>query len=96
MFPTDCGSSVSEYVSRIVKMIDASGYDYRLSPMASIVETESLQEALSLVEKAYSLIEDAGNRVYCTATFDIQTNKPMGRITGKVTSIENRIGKIKK
>ncbi|HOE03651.1 MAG TPA: thiamine-binding protein [Bacteroidales bacterium] len=95
MFPTDCGSSVSPYVSRIVKMVAESGYDYRLTPMATIVETATLQESLNLVDKAYALVADAGNRVYCTATFDIQTNKPMGRITGKIASIEEKIGKVK-
>jgi hypothetical protein len=33
MFPTDKGSSVSEYVSRILKVVDQAGLPYQLTPM---------------------------------------------------------------
>jgi uncharacterized protein (TIGR00106 family) len=95
MFPTDKGSSVSEFVSRVVKMISESGFDYKLTAMGTIVETENLSQALEIVNEAYTLLENDSNRVYCTANFDIQTNKPMGRMEGKVKSVEEKIGKNK-
>ncbi len=96
MFPTDKGSSVSEFVSQIVKMVSETGFEYKLTAMGTIVETESLEQALEIVSKSYKIIEPHSDRVYSTATFDIQTNKPMGRISGKIKSIEGKIGEINK
>lgn len=94
MFPTDKGSSVSTYVSRILKMLKESGAKYRLTAMATIVETENMEEAMSIIQKAYKLLEPDCERVYSAITLDIQTNKPLGRIDGKIQSIENKIGKV--
>jgi uncharacterized protein (TIGR00106 family) len=96
MFPTDKGSSVSEFVSKIIKMVSESGYDYKLTAMGTIVETETLEQALEIVNNSYKILEPHSDRVYSTITFDIQTNKPMGRISGKIKSIEEKIGKVSK
>ncbi|MBS4014172.1 MAG: MTH1187 family thiamine-binding protein [Bacteroidetes bacterium] len=95
MFPTDVGESKSKYVSRIVKMIDESGFSYQLTPMGTIVETESISEVLQLVEKSYSLLEQDSSRVYCTIKLDIRkgTNNRMDR---KIESVEKLIGSVKK
>ncbi len=95
MFPTDKGESVSSYVSRIIKMIDGSGENYQLTPMGTIVETQSLQKALDLVQKAYALLEPDCKRVYCSLKLDIRQG-PEGRLTGKILSVEEKIGSVKK
>ncbi|NOZ47786.1 MAG: MTH1187 family thiamine-binding protein [Chlorobi bacterium] len=95
MFPTDKGISVSQYVSKIIKMIHESGFTYKLTSMGTIIETDTLKEALELIQKAYDELEPFSERIYVTANFDIQKNK-QNRITGKVESIENKIGKVKK
>lgn len=94
MFPTDKGESVSEYVSKIIKMIDSSGYSYKLTPMGTIIETNSLKEALDLVEKSYACLEPYSNRVYSSLKLDIQKNKSE-RMKSKVASIENKIGEVR-
>ncbi len=96
MFPTDKGDSVSPYVSRILEMIRSSNVEYKLTPMSTIVETETLPEALEIIQKAYTLLTPDCHRVYSSITLDIQTNKPMGRMVGKVQSIETKIGELKK
>jgi len=93
MFPTDKGSSVSEFVSKIVKMVSESGFDYKLTAMGTIVETETLEQALEIVKKSYTLLEKDTQRVYCSVNFDIQTNKPIGRMEGKVKSVEEKLDK---
>ena len=95
MFQTDKGSSVSEFVSRVVNIISVSGFDYKLTAMGTIVETETIEQALELVKKSYEILENDSQRVYSTVSLDIQTNKPMGRITGKVKSVEDKIFKNK-
>ncbi|HOZ29775.1 MAG TPA: MTH1187 family thiamine-binding protein [Bacteroidales bacterium] len=95
MFPTDKGSSVSEYVSKIVKLISESGFDYKLTAMGTIIETENIEQALKIVEKSYKLLESGSQRVYSTISFDIQTNKAMGRLNAKVKSVEDKLLKNK-
>jgi uncharacterized protein (TIGR00106 family) len=92
MFPTDKGESVSVYVSRIVKMIDGRGVEYRLTPMGTIVEFDGLGEALQVVSDAYDLLEPDCNRVYATAKLDIRKGKGK-RLTGKIESVEKHLGK---
>ncbi len=95
MFPTDKGVSVSSYVGRIIKMIRESGVSYQLTPMGTIVETETLEEALDIVRKSYEQLEPDCDRIYSGLTFDIRKGKK-GRMAGKVRSIESKIGEVKK
>jgi uncharacterized protein (TIGR00106 family) len=92
MFPTDKGESVSQYVSRIIKMIDESGISYKLTPMGTVFETETMEEALQILEKAYKQLEPDCNRVYSTVKFDIRKGKS-NRLKQKIESVEKRLGK---
>lgn len=96
MFPTDKGTSVSEYVSKIVAMVRDTGFEYKLSAMSTVVETETMEQALEILNKAYQILKPHSSRVYSVVNFDIQTNKDYGRIKGKIASIENKIGDVNK
>ncbi|HAF30351.1 MAG TPA: hypothetical protein DCG75_15015 [Bacteroidales bacterium] len=95
MFPTDkTGDSASESVSKIIDMINKSGISYQLTAMGTIVETETLEEALEIVNRSYQVLEPFSNRVYSTITIDIRKGKS-NRLTQKIESIESKIGKVK-
>ncbi len=94
MFPTDKGESKSAYVSQVLKMIRDSGVNYRLTPMSTVVETDTLQEALDLIGKAYAVLEAQGcNRVYSSLKFDIRKGRE-NRLAGKIDSVKEKIGEI--
>lgn len=93
MFPTDKGESVSEFVSKIIKMVSISGYPYKLTAMGTIIETNTIEEATNIINKSYSILEPYSNRVYATLTMDIQKNKN-NRILSKIKSIEDKIGEV--
>jgi uncharacterized protein (TIGR00106 family) len=93
MFPTDKGESVSEYVSKIIKMIDESGFAYKLTPMGTIIETTSMSDAMEIVQKAYACLEPYSNRVYSSIKLDIQKNR-QNRMHSKVASIKQKIGDV--
>jgi len=93
MFPTDKGSSVSHFVSKIIEMIRNDYPVYKLTPMGTIVETTSLKDALEIVEKSYKLLENDSDRVYVSINLDIQKNKD-NRMQSKIKSIENKIGPV--
>ncbi|WP_457567978.1 MTH1187 family thiamine-binding protein [Desulfurobacterium sp.] len=92
MFPTDKGESVSRYVSRIIKMIDESGINYRLTPMGTVFETDTIEEALEVIKKAYKELEPDCNRVYSTVKFDIRKGRK-NRMAQKIESVEKTLGK---
>lgn len=96
MFPTDKGASVSQYVSKIIKMVRDSGFEYKLSAMGTVVETETMEQALGILNESYKILQPHSSRIYSVANFDIQTNKDYGRINGKIASIEDKIGKVSK
>lgn len=92
IFPTDKGVSVSEYVSKVIEMVRNSGYTYKLTAMGTIIETDTLNQSLSIIQQAYDILEPYSQRIYSTVKFDIRKNAH-NRIEGKITSIENKIGK---
>lgn len=95
IFPTDKGTSVSNYVSKVIDMIRQSGFDYKLTPMATVIETKTMSEALAIVQKANDILEPHSDRIYSAITFDIQKGKG-NRIETKVQSIEAIIGEVSK
>ena len=92
MFPTDKGESVSAYVSKIIKVIDESGVTYKLTPMGTVYETETMDEALSVLKRSYKVLEQDCNRIYSTVKFDIRKNRS-NRMKQKIASIESKLGK---
>jgi len=92
MFPTDKGESISEYVSRILKIIDEEGHPYTLTAMGTIIEFDKLDDAMKIVKKAYKQLEGDCNRVYSTIKLDIRKGT-MGRLRQKVASVEKKVGK---
>lgn len=96
MFPTDKGESKSKDVAQIIAVIRQSGYAYQLTPMATIIETSKMSEALELAAKCYEVLDDLGcNRVFATLKFDIRKNHD-NRMKAKVDSIVKHIGEVNK
>ncbi|WP_457745640.1 MTH1187 family thiamine-binding protein [Sulfurimonas sp.] len=95
MFPTsdNCreGASVSKQVAKIIDAIDKSGVRYQLTPMGTIVETNTMKEALEVVALAYEQVEDC-ERVYSSLKFDIRHNSE-DRLKNKIKSVEKNMGR---
>lgn len=94
MFPTDKGESVSAYVSQVIAMIRDSGASYQLTPMGTIIESDTLEEAMGIVQNAYAILDEAGcNRVYSSLKLDIRKGKG-DRLKGKLDSVRDKIGEV--
>ncbi|WP_304543611.1 MTH1187 family thiamine-binding protein [Sulfurimonas microaerophilic] len=93
MFPTsdNCreGSSVSKQVAKIIDAIDKSGVIYKLTPMGTIVETQTMREALDVIELAYEQVKDC-ERVYSSLKFDIRHDSD-DRLKTKIKSVETHL-----
>jgi len=92
MFPMDKGESLSQYVGRILAMIDESDVSYRLTPIGTIVETETIDDALRIIQEAYAKLEPDCSRVSVSAKLDIRKGKG-SRLIQKVESVEQKVGK---
>jgi len=93
MFPTDLGESKASYVSKVIEVVRESGYPYQLTPMSTIVETETIDEALKIIGDSYKVLEPYTNRVYSSLKFDIRKGK-VNRMKTKIESVESLIGKV--
>ena len=95
MFPTDKGASVSDFVSKIILMIKNKGLNYKLTAMGTIVETETLNEALNVIQESYNVLEPFSERVYSSIKLDIRKGKS-NCLEQKIASIESKIGEVNK
>jgi len=95
MFPTDKGESISPYVSKVIQLLRESGVTYQLTAMGTIIETETLSEALALVQQSYDILEPDCDRVYSSLKFDIRKGKSQC-LTQKIKSVEKIIGAVNK
>lgn len=75
--PLGEGVSVSEYVVEALRVVKGSGIKYQLTPMSTILETDTVEEALDLVMKAHQSLIDAGAcRVITDIKIDDRRDKP--------------------
>lgn len=95
IFPTDKGDSVSQFVAEVIQYIRESRVSYQLNSMGTTIETETMEEALQVINGAYKILEPQSTRVYCNITMDIR-NGVSKRITQKIKSIESKIGEVSK
>lgn len=93
MFPTDKGISVSNEVSQVIDMIKQQGVPYKLTAMGTIIETETMEEALSIIQKSHDILAKNSDRIYSSLKMDVQKSKT-NRLEGKIQSIEDKIGRV--
>jgi uncharacterized protein (TIGR00106 family) len=89
--PLEKGASVSSYVARSLAIIDASGLDYRLHAMGTIVEGELVQ-VLDVLQKCMEAMATDCDRITCTAKMDYRRGYS-GRLATKVESVVDKLGK---
>ena len=93
IFPTDKGSSVSSYVSKAIEAVKSAGVPYQLTSMSTIIETETLEEALAIVVKANQAIEPFADRIYLSINVDLRKGES-DRMQHKVEAIQQIIGNV--
>lgn len=91
MAPLEKGASVGAYVARSLKIIEESGLDYRLHAMGTIVEG-NIDQVLAVLKQSFEAMAADCERITCTAKLDYRKGH-IGRLTTKVTSVEEKLGK---
>jgi uncharacterized protein (TIGR00106 family) len=71
IFPLGLEKGLGKYIKKVVKCLESSKYNFSLTSMGTIFETETMEQALTLINETYKVLEPDFTRVYCTAKFDI-------------------------
>ena len=85
-------ASLSALLAEVVQRIDASGLDYRVGPMGTVVEGE-WDQIMRLVKQCHEAMLQSASRVMTTIRIDDRKDKPGPRIVQKVQSLEQATGR---
>lgn len=90
MYPLDKGESVSPYVARSLQIIEASGLDYRLHAMGTVLEGE-YDQVMDVVKRCFEAMAVDCGRIECSIKLDYRKGR-QGQLEGKVASVEQKVG----
>ncbi len=90
MSPLGKGESVAPYVARCLKIIDASGLNYRLHAMGTTLEGE-WDQVFDVVRRCYEELRKDCSRISCSIKVDYRAG-PGGRLESKVRHVEQILG----
>ncbi len=91
IFPLGKGESVSNYVGRILNIVDKSGLDYKLTAMGTIVEGD-FEKVMSLIIKCHKAMLKDCERVVTNIRIDDRKGRKKA-ILRKLKSVEKAVGR---
>lgn len=91
MTPLGKGESVGDYVARSLDIVEASGLDYRLHAMGTVLEGE-WDEVFAVVRECYEAMSRDCDRVTVSIKVDARKGAS-GRLVSKVESVEQQLGR---
>jgi len=81
---------LSRFVARTLERVRASGLDYQITAMGTLVEGEP-EEVFNLIRDCHIMMREQAPRVGTKIWIDDQVGKT-GRIRDKVSSVEEKLG----
>ena len=91
MAPHGHGESVSEYVARILDIIDRSGVPYQLTPMGTILEGE-WADVMQVVGACFKALQADCPRIGMNLKVDYRAG-PESRLRSKIEKVEQHLGR---
>jgi uncharacterized protein (TIGR00106 family) len=91
MSPLGKGESVSPYVARCLEVVAASGLDYELHAMGTILEGE-WDQVFAVVQRCYEALKPDCDRVSSTIKVDYRKGHG-GRLRRKVESVQAQVAR---
>lgn len=86
MSPMGKGESVAPYVARCLEIVAASGLDYELHAMGTIIEGE-WDQAFDVIRRCYEALRPDCDRISCTLKVDYRRGHK-GRLRSKVEHVQ--------
>jgi uncharacterized protein (TIGR00106 family) len=91
MFPSSKGESMSQYVARILDVIDKSGLPYQLTAMGTIIEGE-WDEVMGVVTDCFRALEADCPRISSQIKIDFRAGSN-SRMKSKMATVEAKLGR---
>jgi len=91
IMPVGKGESLSGHVAEAIKLVVESGLPVNVGPMATTVEGE-WDEVMDLIKNCRNKLLETVDRVYLVIKVDDRKGHK-GCITGKIESIEEKLGR---
>ena len=92
MTPLGKGESVSKHVAKVVDVVGKSGVSYVITPMGTIIESESWDDLMGVLKQSFEAMAEECNRISVVIKIDYRKDKS-GRIKSKIESLEDKLGK---
>ena len=89
IIPLDKGPRLSEYVAKMVEIIESSGLNYKMNPMGTVIEGDS-HEVFQLLEKCHMRMVELSDRVVTTIKIDDKKGVS-GMMSQKLESVESKV-----
>lgn len=91
VIPIGKGASLHEHIAKALEIVDASGLDYRLNPMGTVVEGD-WDKIFNVIKSCHDAIMSDAERVITSITIDDRKGVT-GAITRKIQSVEETLEK---
>ena len=92
MTPLGKGESVSQHVAKVVDVVHESGLPYVVTPMGTIIESETWDEVMIVLKQGFARMQEECTRISIAVKIDYRAGKT-GRIKAKIESLEQKLGK---
>jgi uncharacterized protein (TIGR00106 family) len=87
--PIGKGESLSSYVAECIKIVEASGLKYQLTPMATVLEGE-WGEVMRVVGECHSKVRSMSRRVVTSIEIDDREGKS-NAMEQKIRSVQEKL-----
>jgi uncharacterized protein (TIGR00106 family) len=89
--PLGEGANVSRFVTAALKEVEDSGLKYQLTPMATVLEADTLRDAIEIILKAHEAVFQTGaERVVTDIKIDDRRDEPR-RMEDKVEKVRKQL-----
>jgi uncharacterized protein (TIGR00106 family) len=86
------GIELAKHIAKVIKIIDESGFDYKINAMGTVVEGDS-ERVFDLIKKCHNNMLESAQRVYTVVKIDERKDKKGKMIEHKVQAVEKELGK---
>lgn len=84
-------TSMSAHISEAVKAIEKAGIKYQLTPMGTVMEVSSIEDAFDIMKAAHEAVIKAGvKRVITHLTIDDRRDSPKG-LEERIESVRSKL-----
>ena len=91
VIPLRGGRHISDEVAEVIKLIDASGLPYQLTPSGTCIEGD-WEAVMSLIQRCHNVVRSMSSHVVTLIKIEDESGKN-NKLSTNIESVEHRIGR---